>query len=175
MPCIRRLLGQEEQARQPQPEGVHISPVFSMTLLILTGIFIVSVSLVVAYRSSYARFDPFADYANVLPGQSIENVEAHGFECIFIDAHDGEECLLRPANGVFSRVAVAIDDGLVSSINFLPHRNALTVGDVALVLGTAQRTLLSSYAGREDGSHGYAVRYVGRFSYLQPVLYISLW
>jgi hypothetical protein len=153
--------------------------VFKVAGLILMSLFITTTSLVLVSRPTGSHLNPFSTYADVLPGQPRENAEAFGFECAsYADGYDDRElCSLHPLTGSFSRINLVVtDDGTIESVFFMPRKYALKVGDVVLVLGVSHMTLPDPLYRRSDtSSHGYGIRYAGRFSFIRPVLYIALW
>lgn len=170
----QRLLGQNQQARQPQHPGIHISVVIKVTTLVFVALFIVTGALVIISRTPDAHFNPFAAYAGVLPGQPWENAEAYGFECNYGTGTQWLECFLQPPSGDFSRVWLSIDNGIIASVLFTPRKGTLSLGDVALLLGVPQRWGAVHFNWSEDRILAYVPTNAGRFNYYVPILNISL-
>lgn len=175
----QRVLGQDEQVRQPQPAGIRIPVVITVTALIFVGLFIATASFVIMSRSPHTRFDPFAAYASVLPGQPRANAEAYGFDCDAYSADSyntyySDHCFLQPADGVFSRVVLSIDDNRIGAIIFTPRKGTLSLGDAALVLGAPQTMGPAHFTWNEDSMSAYVPTNAGRFNYHVPILNISV-
>src|SRR5258706_9538912 len=90
----------------------------------LFGITIASLLMMVgtAISGSQPSFDPFAPFVDILPGQSLENVLAHGFHCqvngpLLYD----ESCSLMMETGIFSEIQVSFANGTnrVSRVVFI--------------------------------------------------------
>jgi hypothetical protein len=170
----QQVLGQEEQVRQPQPEGIRIPVVVKVTAMIFVGLFIVAASLVIGSRSPDVRFDPFAAYASVLPGQPRANAEAYGFECEYPTGSQWEQCLLQPSEGDFSRVWLSVDNGIIASVLFTPRKSTFSVGDLSLVLGVPQNWGAVHYRWNAGHVSAYVPTNAGRFNYQVQILNISV-
>ena len=172
----QRLLRQEEQARQPQPEAIRISPVFSVTLLIFTGFFIVAMSLVLVSRSAGVGFHPLDAYASVLPGQPWANVEAYGFECGLYNHGEYyvEECTLRPETDAFARIGVVRYQDVIDALIFTPRENGLALGELAVGFGAPPRRQGSRNRWVIGDFYAQVWVDVNRFSYFQPIQHLYL-
>lgn len=132
----KRMLQGIDQTRK-QRAGIHIPVTLIIPSLIFVTLFIVSGLVVLVSRSSRMHFNLFDTYANIMPRQSWQNIEAYEFECGRYNAGNRyiQACSLRPSTGVFSRITVERNGDTIDSIIFTVRENALTVGEVALELG----------------------------------------
>lgn len=133
----QRALEQVEQHHQPQNASLRASPLVSAILFVWGGLFAIALALVFGSRSLSSPVNPFAAYADILPGQPWSNTEAHGLDCGTYSADNAyvETCYLRPANGIFSRIRVGREGDTVELLIFTMRQNTLTLGDVALDFG----------------------------------------
>ena len=135
---------------------------------------------VMAVRRSEPPFDPFAPYADILPGQSRDGVAQRGLNCQFDLVPLFEEiCTLTPETGGFSEILVKIapHTGRISRVVFKPREGTLTVGDLVLLWGDPEITFHSQTANlRWPNVHVVAIpeTYDGDFSYWLPIAHIAL-
>ncbi len=138
-----------------------------------------STMVTTAIVSSQPSFDPFASYADILPGQSLENVLAHGFSCrVNGSPFYKKSCLLNPETDTFSEIWVSIssETGLVSRVVFIPRESALLLGHLASLWGKPQTIIFGRYVNfRWPAMHALFVprNYNGHYSYWMPITYVA--
>lgn len=157
--------------------AILITPLRAVLILMTIGS--VSVTVLIAVRRNEPPFNPFAPYADILPGQSWDALLQRGFHCqlILLPSFD-ESCWLSPETGMFSSIQITIarDTGRVSQVSFTLREKILTVGDLALLWG---RPAIATYS-RIVNLRWRNVRAVaipqtdrGHFSYLYPIVYVA--
>jgi hypothetical protein len=126
--------------------------------------------------------NPFASFADVLPGQPRSALVARGFSCpvSFFIATDpdvtDETCVFYQAIDIFRQVQVTVSQGVIRHLTFIMRENALTIGDLAALWGNPE---VQEYGRSVDlfwRSHGvYAIasNISGRFSPFLPVWSVS--
>jgi hypothetical protein len=149
------------------------------TAFIVMTITAISEVTVMAIRRSEPPFDPFAPYADILPGQSREGVSARGFNCQFVTGpHFEEICTLTPEASVFATIqpTIAVNTGRISRVVFWLREKTLTVGDLVILWGEPEIAIYSRTANfRWNNVHVVAIpeTYDGDFSYWLPIAYVA--
>ncbi|HLU10635.1 MAG TPA: hypothetical protein VK003_13280 [Oceanobacillus sp.] len=173
----QRLRWQNEQVRQLRHKSIHLPRLLTVTALMSFGLFVAALALVFVSRSVDTPVNPFAVYADILPGQLWSNMEAHGFECDSYNAGNTyiETCSLRPTSGIFSRVSVEPDGDTIGALMFSIRQNTLTLGDVALAFGIrlVGQPSRNSWMGGDYSASVWMD--MGQFSYFQPVHHLYLY
>lgn len=140
----------------------------------------VSVMAMSGISASEPPFDPFAPYADILPGQSREAVLQRGFHCQFNIVPSFEEfCSLTPETGIFSEIqvkfAAAPYTHQVRHVVFTLREKVFTLGHLVSLWGIPQITLYGETATfRWRNRHIIAVpqAYHRHFSYWHPIVYV---
>lgn len=116
--------------------GAFLITAVRTALILITGI-TVSMMVVASVASSQSMHDPFAQYADMMPGNPREAVIEQGFQCRFNGPpFFNEFCTLNPATGVFSEITVNLSNkGLVKNLIFVPRENELANGLLVLLWG----------------------------------------
>jgi hypothetical protein len=106
---------------------------------LLIGTTVVSFSAVSLEPSNAQIIDPFAEFADVFPGQPKSAAAARGFSCPAgaYGAPD-EYCFLNPTMGVFSQVGVSVSGGIIRQIDFTMRGYNLRLGTLILLWGMPQ-------------------------------------
>jgi len=147
--------------------------------LVVITVASVSMTVVTAIAGSQPPFDPFAPYADILPGQSLENVLAHGFYCQSSGPLlYGESCSLTPETGTFSEIQVSIANGTgqVSKVVFIAREQMVVLGHLARLWGKPKTVIYGQTVNfRWPNAHVLTVlqNYSGRFSYWLPITYVA--
>ncbi len=159
--------------------GTIFAILVSRIALVLITMASVSMILVTAIAGSQPRFDPFAIYTDIMPGQSRETVLVHGFDCRLSGSpFYKESCLLRPETSLFSEiwVSIASETGLVSRVVFIPRVSAMVLGDLARLWGKPRIVLYGQTINfRWRNVHVVAVLQIHpyHFSYWLPMTYVA--
>jgi hypothetical protein len=149
------------------------------TALVLLTIASVSVTALATIPRSQPPFDPFAPYADILPGQSQDAVVQRGFDCQFnIAPVSNESCTLTLETGIFSeiQVMIALDTGQVSRVVFKPRETTLTLGDLVLLWGRPEIAIynqITNLRWRKVGIVAIPQSHHGEFSYWLPIVYTA--
>jgi hypothetical protein len=149
------------------------------TALVLMTIASVSATALVTIPHNEPPFDPFAPYADILPGQSPDAVLQRGFNCRFnITPVYNESCTLTLETGIFSeiRVWIARDTGWVSRVVFIPREKTLTLGDLVFLWGSPEIAIYSQLANlRWRNVHIVAIPQTSHdySSYWLPIIYVA--
>jgi hypothetical protein len=108
--------------------------------ILLTGFTVANVATRTLALRTTTLSNPFATYADIFPGQPATAIEARAFSCPSnyndYKPPTGLYCSFTPIDSIFSSVVVVIDGGKIQQLNFVMRRNALTVGDLELILQT---------------------------------------
>jgi hypothetical protein len=144
---------------------------------VLMTIASVSVTALLTYGRSEQPVDPFAPYADIMPGQSRDAVSQHGFNCQLVILLFNESCLLNPEMGIFSEIQVRIGvDGRVRSVIFTPREKTLTYGDLVLLWGRPQIAIYSRIANLRWPNVDVVTippPHSRPFSYWHPIIYVA--
>ena len=119
-----------------------------LTLTAVFGAIIGSMAAFMPYLVTPAN--PFAEYADVFPGQSSKGIDHHAFQCAIqpygayhapADQPVNSEtlCILNPASGAFTRVSVVYSMGVIHSLSFQVRDASLTIGDLAELMDVSVR------------------------------------
>ncbi|MBX3083727.1 MAG: hypothetical protein KF716_18990 [Anaerolineae bacterium] len=86
--------------------------------------------------------NPFAAYADVLPGQRKEAVEARKFNCWLRDnpyyAPTETRCILMLTDAPFSSVEVVYASGIIHQTSFMLRDSTINVGELAVMLDLSE-------------------------------------
>ena len=104
------------------------------------GVVILSVMGLMHHASIPAN--PFAVYADVMPGQPRHAIDGHGFQCWLSDRsfYDPAEtrCRVQPETGTFSRIEAVCSRTLIHRLTFDIRDGTLTMGDLAVLLDLSE-------------------------------------
>jgi hypothetical protein len=143
---------------------------------VLMTIASVSVTALLTYGRSEQPVDPFAPYADILPGQSHDAVLQYGFNCQLEISLFNESCLLNPEMGIFSEIQVRIGvNDRVRSVIFTPREKTLTYGDLVLLWGRPQIAIYRQIANlRWHNTHVVTISppHSRPYSYWHPIDYV---
>jgi hypothetical protein len=136
------------------------------------GFSVVMLSIVGMMQRADPPANPFAVYADILPGQPITGLATHGFNCTNNYAGNfnhsatlmGEYCTRVFETGAFSRIVITQVDGVINLAHFSVRDNMLSVGDLAIMLGISDIHRLSHKAI----SFRWRGRYTGTASIVNP-------
>ncbi len=170
-------------SRQAPSIAIHLRPpayirfmrnVCLACLVMVTGVMLLA-------RFAQPPSNPFYDYASILPGQPRSALIQRGFSCAEGEVANnrpspstiGQYCVLPLNKGIFDRIGAVLSHDVVKQVFFIARKDALTVGDLALLWG---RPLTISGVGEQitldwppsDWSI-LAITNGTRFSYLMPV------
>ncbi len=178
-----------QRLRQPDFAGRRAAsaPAFLFTLVLLltfAGLLagIVGVTTVAKHVGQAPLSDPFTAYAAYFPGQPANSVTlaADGFRCELnttpAPADLAEGCVLAGQTGAVSAIYVFIWDGTIARLDFTLHQGALSIGDLALLLGKPEIGKSGRWISlnwRERHISGASWVAYGDFSYFQSVLQLS--
>lgn len=149
-----------------------------MALMGSFGVVIASVMGVRRYAST--PVNPFAVYADVMPGQPSHAIDAHDFTCWLRDHtyYDQAEmhCRLQPETGAFSRVEAVYSKDLIQRLSFDIRDDALTMGDLAVLLDLSDIRVHGQVFFTWRGNIGVAqiVKPYEHFSLYRPVWQVTL-
>lgn len=124
--------------------------------------------------------NPFAAYADVLPGQPREAVEARGFDCWLRDYnyHDPTEtrCILKLTEDTFSSVEVVYANGIIHQTSFMLRDSTISVGELVVMLNASEIQSHGSIYFTWQGQIGVAqlVRPSKHFSVLGRISQVTL-
>jgi hypothetical protein len=148
--------------------------------LIVMGLVSISITVATAIAGNQPPFDPFAPYADIMPGQSRETVLQRGFHCQFNEPPytSGEFCSLTPETGIFSAIQVSIvyNRSRVSRVVFIAREPRLVLGHLAWLWGKPQTKMSGQTVNfRWPNQHIVTVlqNYNGHFSYWLPITYVA--
>ncbi len=159
--------------------GTIFAILISRIAFIFITITSVSMIVVTAIAGSQPPFDPFAEYADIMPGQSRQTVLARGFDCRLSGSpFYKQSCLLSPENSTFSEiwVSIASETGLVNRVVFIPRASAMMLGDLVRLWGKPRIVLYGQTVNfRWRNVHVVAVLQTPRshFSYWLPMTYVA--
>jgi hypothetical protein len=146
---------------------------------VLITLALVSVLGLTRISGGAVLLDPFAPYADILPGQSRDAVLERGFNCQFNRAPRFEEsCALSLETGLFSafQATIAPDTSRVRRAVFTPRDDRLTLAQLVLLWGSPQVAVYGPTTNfRWRNIHVVAIpqAYTGHFSYGLPILYVA--
>ncbi len=145
---------------------------------------VVSMMVIVAGVMTFTRLmqppaNPFAPYADILPGHPKEVALERGFTCFTNVFDDGESCSRRdePASPLFSAVHLSTLGDRIHTLGFTTSVNTLTLGDLVLLWGRPDIQLRGYVAQMQWPSPNVtalAVLSSGRpLNHFTPVAYIA--
>jgi len=107
------------------------------------GVLAIVIGLMAFTRYNEVPLNPFAAYADMLPGAPISAALEHGFSRLSNNSHspsDGviEVCDYSPQSELFSRMRVSTQDGVIKVLILTPHDNTVKLGDLILMWGTPE-------------------------------------
>ena len=161
---------------------LRLSPYVRFALILLTGFAIANIGTRILALTATALPNPFAAYADILPGQPANAIETRAFSCPsnhnYYQAPSGLYCTFTPVDGVFSNVTVVILGSIIQQTNFIMRENKLTIGDLELIFETRafhKFPHTAYFALLMQGSFALAkiIGYGGQFSVFIPVGEIS--
>jgi hypothetical protein len=123
--------------------------------------------------------NPFAAFADVLPGQPRSAIVARGFSCpvsFFSPGVTEESCILNLATGSFSQIQVTISHGVIFQSFFTMPGDVLKLGDLILLWGTPkihENEHSVSFLWPGHGVVASAAIQTGQFSPFLPVRIIA--
>jgi hypothetical protein len=147
-------------------------------LLLLTVVAAVSICWTALVRQQTPRMNPFADYNNILPGNSMNYILTQGFQCSANNlAQNRNYCILSPIDGPFWYIHLVTTRGVVTEVSFCVRKGAITVGDLALLWGKPAIKLfdgsgLFKWSNIYSSADGLSVN--RGFSYYFPIEYITI-
>ena len=109
-----------------------------IAFLALASFAVVNVTTLTLNGATRPPADPFALYADLLPGQSSTALSTYGFTCHPVSDRYAQTayCSLTPTSGDFSLVEVFLDpESTVAEIDFTLRNNLFKVGDLMLLWG----------------------------------------
>lgn len=168
--------------RYPQAKlhipSVRLLPYLRLVLLLI-GSFTVVILTIRMLPQTATPSDPFISFADILSGQSKNDLEAQGFLCSSNDHNyynpTGEWCVFDPPTGIFSTVAVSFVNGVSYGGFLFVREGALAIGDLVRLWG---RPLIHQYGfwGQlkwpGNGDMDWTVSYEGHYSLFFPVAHI---
>ncbi|MEO8606290.1 MAG: hypothetical protein ABI690_00285 [Chloroflexota bacterium] len=116
-------------------------PTNLLIVLILLTVFTV-ISLGVRTLALYLApsTDPFAFFAEMLPGQSGSAIEGQPFSCYWEDDEyqiARQHCAMQVTTGAFAGVGIVISKaGIIQYATFMLRPNTLLLGDLMVLLGS---------------------------------------
>lgn len=127
---------------------IHLQLSWTMTYMLILS---VGIAFTVTSVVSLARFvaqappNPFAAFANMLPGQPGSVVERPGFSCVDIPYPTSTKvCTLWFETGIFSRVEVSVNAGVIHSTIFRVRERVIRLGDLMELWGKPMTELYQS-------------------------------
>ncbi|PJF39276.1 MAG: hypothetical protein CUN54_09065 [Phototrophicales bacterium] len=158
-------------------------PFYVQFMLLMTTIMaIVVIGLALSVKHVAQPQNPFLPHTEISPGQSSDALQKYGAFCAPEIGHSAvndrllQECNIRPATGLFSRITVRGTDGVIMQNIFWIRENALVVGDLILLWGQPNirwnghyanlswpRSRISAHVGTEGGY----------FNYFTPVQHVA--
>lgn len=143
----------------------------AMTLLVL--------GWTLALSLNEQPINPLIAYTSILPGQPRNAMIAKIFSCGFETGSEGriEYCTCSPATGPFLFIAVTFSSNVVSSVDFIARKDALTVGQVAADWGRPQVQVYGQSVLLRWPHIGVIINGQAqsrRFSYFNPVFRLSI-
>lgn len=121
-----------------EPLSLSIYRHFAVLTLALTAFVIIGIVMV--WRSTEVAANPFVEYTDILPGQSRQTAELHGFGCqqatnnYSYYSSGYATCTLLPASGAFSQIEVLLDKDVIVQSTFRIRENSLRFGDLMLTM-----------------------------------------
>ena len=148
-----------------------LSPYLLIACVFAVGVTTVSAKTLAGYTA--APPNPFAAYADILPGQPRSAAVERGFSCpvsfFFGNAPSDtdEMCILNPAAGKFQQVQVSIARGVIGQARFIMREDSLKLGDLTILWGVPQvyeldHSLYFAWPGM--GVTASSLRHLGRVS-----------
>jgi hypothetical protein len=168
--------------RAPYVERFSLAMILPRYLLIAHGAFIGGFGMVIlgmlgVMHNVSSPLNPFAAYADIMPGQPSGAIDAHGFSCPMRE-YNGSEIYCRKSweTGVFSSVEVVHSDGQIRRTDFALREGTLNIGNIALLLGLSEIHPHTNVLFLWRGKLGFAlvVNQSERFSVFSRVRHITL-
>jgi len=144
--------------------------VLTITVLIVIGWFVATTSLVLIARSERLPVDPFAAYADILPGHVKGVLLPLGFRC-HTNSDLIELCALSPIGSPVESILVVVRYNVILSVSFR-LRSVMRLGDLALLWDSPEVRPQGEYATHIIWSHlnaSVTITPLTEFSYLLPV------
>jgi hypothetical protein len=174
-----QVIERDHKALQSPTERIHLSKIASITALMIAGFFTAAATMALAERLVQISLDPFAAYINVLPGQSDENIEHHGFACYFYeDLHAFvEHCSLHPETGIVDYINLIVHDGIIKGTLFKFHKDKITLGEAMLTFEAPRVRIIGPFASSwTEGNYDIVVgTYSQQFNYFVTVRTVQIW
>jgi hypothetical protein len=113
-----------------------------VALFLFTGFTVVIVLTWVLVQNRTPLPNPFALFADILPGQPESNARARGFsppisDYSFYHSPSEQYSILDLETGIFSHILITINQDIIRQTSFVMRDDTLTVGDLAMFLGTS--------------------------------------
>lgn len=116
---------------------VLLTPYLGVSFRVLLGISAVCLGANVLGHTAPPAPNPFVDYLDIFPGQSMTTLAVRGFSCQSVQNYyttpaEGR-CRLSPASGLFSDIEVAGSGQRVRETTFTLRANTLRLGDLLVM------------------------------------------
>ena len=118
-----------------------LTPYVNLSLRLLLAFALGGVVVDTLARNAQPAPNPFVNYLDIFPGQSMSAVEERGFSCQFAQNHNyyttpaEEHCELIPPEDIFSAIEVVASGQSVREIKFSLNQNSLQLGDLLVTFG----------------------------------------
>ena len=119
-------------------------PYLRLMFMVLSGFTLTNLAIIAFTQStqrSQSPFNPFLEYADVLPGQPEDALKSRPFSCrrdYNYNFPGDDSCNLEPSSSIFSRVEPVITKGYIRQTTFTLRDDTLKIGDLVLLLGDPQ-------------------------------------
>lgn len=135
---------------------LSVLPRLAVALVVTFAVLIGGFSL--APRSTPLPVDPFAPFADVLPGSPRSAVVARGFACAMATYPilPDEYCTLDLETGIITHIGVVVSRQTVTRTDYTLREGALRLGDLALAWGSPNALNRRLGWAFWTGSGGYA-------------------
>lgn len=151
-------------------------PIYVRLMLLTSALMTVGViGWTIVLRQDVEFSNPFAEYAEILPGQPRSAVIALQFSCN--DTYVPVYCTHAPATGDFSLVTATLSGDVVKRVDFMVRNGALVVGELPLAWGRPHVQVYGQSVnlewpdiGMRAGGHAQN----RRFSYFVPLFRLSI-
>ena len=166
----------------PIPEKRALLPIIPfhvwIVLMMVIGFAVINIGVRGLARYPSLPVNPFAEYADIFPGQPKSAVEARGFICEasvynFGNTAFEEYCGWKPESDVFSSLHVVLYQQIIQQVSFTLRDKGLRVGDIAIGLETSNMKVYPGFVYFMLPSSIVTVRTTAKAGRFSP--YIPVW
>ena len=113
------------------------SPYLRLIVMAVAGFALGNIGAAALAQATVPPANPFLEYADLFPGQSVSAVNARSFSCHSTNNYyeSEETCASTVASGVVASIDIVISEGLIGQTTFTLRDNTFKVGDLILLFG----------------------------------------